>query len=287
MASAPTTYAWDETAGLPMLLAETTASGTTRYLYGPDGTVMERIDASAATLYYHQDQLGSTRALTDTTGNLVGTATYDPYGNTTATTGTITQPFGYAGQYTDPETGFRYLRARYYDPATARFLTRDPLEAITRDPYGYSGANPLNYTDPSGLFVPPPPIPVLAPVAVGVAVGVASFTVTYGTLNWAFGDDSMDHVVRPGPQLIRDWPWPGRKEGGKADGALPPYVPLKWRNHEDQLRDLADLLRGSIKARQAEMCEEGEDTLRGPGYRKRINDEIGLLRQVEKTLGEN
>jgi RHS repeat-associated protein len=38
----------------------------------------------------------------------------------------------YAGQYTDTETGLQYLRARYYDPSTGTFLTRDPLEAQTR-----------------------------------------------------------------------------------------------------------------------------------------------------------
>jgi RHS repeat-associated protein len=57
-----------------------------------------------------------------------------------------------AGQYTDAETGFQYLRARYYDPATGQFLNRDPLEAVTREPYGYVGGNPLNGTDPLGLF---------------------------------------------------------------------------------------------------------------------------------------
>ncbi|MGH9197837.1 MAG: RHS repeat-associated core domain-containing protein, partial [Acidimicrobiia bacterium] len=45
-----------------------------------------------------------------------------------------------------------YLRARYYDPATGQFLTRDPIEAATREPYGYVGGNPLNATDPSGLI---------------------------------------------------------------------------------------------------------------------------------------
>lgn len=52
----------------------------------------------------------------------------------------------------DAETGFQYLRARYYDPATGNFLTRDPIEALTREPYGYVGGNPLNATDPSGLW---------------------------------------------------------------------------------------------------------------------------------------
>jgi RHS repeat-associated protein len=63
-----------------------------------------------------------------------------------------TSGFGYAGEYTDAETGFTYLRARYYDPATAQFLTRDPLEAITTDPYNYAANNPTTLTDPTGLF---------------------------------------------------------------------------------------------------------------------------------------
>ena len=55
------------------------------------------------------------------------------------------------GPVVDAETGFVYLRARYYDPATGQFLTRDTLEAVTRSAYGYVGGNPLNGSDPSGL----------------------------------------------------------------------------------------------------------------------------------------
>lgn len=55
-------------------------------------------------------------------------------------------------QYTDAETGFVYLRNRYYDPATGQFVSRDPLAAITQSPYGYVGGNPLSATDPLGLF---------------------------------------------------------------------------------------------------------------------------------------
>jgi hypothetical protein len=44
-----------------------------------------------------------------------------------------------------------YLRARYYDPGTGQFISRDPIEALTREPYGYTGGNPLNRTDPEGL----------------------------------------------------------------------------------------------------------------------------------------
>ena len=51
----------------------------------------------------------------------------------------------------EPQTGLVYLRARYYDPQTGQFLTRDPLEQLTRQPYSYVNDNPLNGTDPTGL----------------------------------------------------------------------------------------------------------------------------------------
>lgn len=44
-----------------------------------------------------------------------------------------------------------YLRARYYDPSTGQFLSRDPAVAATRQPYAYTNDNPLNGTDPTGL----------------------------------------------------------------------------------------------------------------------------------------
>ena len=55
-------------------------------------------------------------------------------------------------EYTDAETGFVYLRARYFDPATGQFISRDPLVALTGSAYGYVDGNPLNFTDPLGLI---------------------------------------------------------------------------------------------------------------------------------------
>jgi len=54
--------------------------------------------------------------------------------------------------FVDAETGFQYLRARYYEPATGQFLSRDPMVAMTGSPYGYVDGDPLNGTDPLGLF---------------------------------------------------------------------------------------------------------------------------------------
>jgi len=156
-----TTFAWDRSTALPLLLAETIdAPGTTndrtvRYIYGPDGQVTADITTPTSggeTLrWYHHDQLGSTRALTNSTGDTIATYAYTSYGQLSASTGTSTTPIGWTGEYKDSETGYVYLRARYYDPATAQFLTRDPLSAVTREPYGYTGNNPINRTDPTGL----------------------------------------------------------------------------------------------------------------------------------------
>jgi RHS repeat-associated protein len=146
VAGTTSSFTWDTSGGLPMLLDD----GTNSYIYGPDGLPLEQIDRAGVVTWYHHDQLGSTRTLTSSTGAVVGTATYDPYGNLTASTGKL-GPFGFSGEYTDAETGFVYLRARYYDPATGQFLSRDPLLALTGSAYGYVDGNPLNGTDPLGL----------------------------------------------------------------------------------------------------------------------------------------
>ena len=152
---ATTSFTWEASSGMPLLIDD----GTNHYLYGPDGLPLSHIDANNVVTWYHHDQLGSTRVLSDNASAIVATATYDPYGRRTASTGTLS-PLGFAGEYTDAETGFVYLRALYYDPATAQFLTRDPLGPAAGHPYAYAAGDPLNLTDPSGLC--PMCLPVLA-----------------------------------------------------------------------------------------------------------------------------
>ena len=61
-------------------------------------------------------------------------------------------PFKYTGEYTDAESGFVYLRARYYDPESQQFLTVDPALAWTEEAYAYVGGSPTNFRDPLGLY---------------------------------------------------------------------------------------------------------------------------------------
>jgi RHS repeat-associated protein len=108
---------------------------------------------SGTTSYYEQDDLNSVTSMSSSAGVLANTYTYDSFGRLVASTGTLTNPFQYTGREFDPETGLNYNRARYYNPATGRFISEDPLGFGGGNPnvYAYVGNNPTNYLDPIGL----------------------------------------------------------------------------------------------------------------------------------------
>ena len=163
--SGTTSYlAWDMTEGLPLILSD----GTNSYIYAANGPIEQINNSTGTTTYLHHDQAGSTRLLTGSAGTVTGKCTFNAYGVATCE-GTTTTPLGFYGQYTSSDTGLIYLRARTYDPATAQFLTVDPLQSITRVPYTYAGDNPLNQRDPSGLVTVG--ICVSGEVALGIRVG--------------------------------------------------------------------------------------------------------------------
>jgi RHS repeat-associated protein len=144
-----TQFVWDLAAPLPLLLKD----GATSYIYGPGDAPVEQVNGSS-TLYFLHDRLGSTRAVTDSSGAIQATYTFQPFGQLASSTnpGNITNPIQFAGQYLDPESGYYYLRARYYEPVTSQFISRDPLVATSRSPYGYVGNNPTNAVDPGGAI---------------------------------------------------------------------------------------------------------------------------------------
>ncbi|MHB8511914.1 MAG: RHS repeat domain-containing protein [Actinomycetota bacterium] len=148
---------WDLADGIPTMLSDglLNQSGLLNsYVTGPGGLPVEQVTGGQA-FFYHQDQLGSTRALTNGKGLVVATYVYDAYGNISAQTlvppTSIVAPFGFAGQYKDQNSGLIYMRARWYDPSTGQFLARDPLESFTDSPYSYASNNPINKIDPLGF----------------------------------------------------------------------------------------------------------------------------------------
>jgi RHS repeat-associated protein len=146
-----TSYAWDVSEAIPLLLEEETSGKITKYVYGPTGLPLEEILSSGKTYYYAHDGLGSTRVLSTSTGAVADTDAYGPYGAVTASTGTVQDKLLYAGQYLDGESGLYYMQARYYDPGTGQFTNVDPDLSSTGQPYEYAGDDPINQIDPTGL----------------------------------------------------------------------------------------------------------------------------------------
>jgi RHS repeat-associated protein len=187
--SATTSYlTWDMSEGLPLILND----GANSYIYGLGGLPVEQISSGGTVTYLHHDQQGSIHLLTGSTGTVTGSTTFDAYGNKTGSTGSSITPLGYDAQYTSSDTGLIYLRARVYDPATAQFLSSDPLKAITGEPYAYAGDNPLNASDPTGLIFGISGTPSWEELGEGVA-GWGD-TLTFGATNWAREELGINNV---------------------------------------------------------------------------------------------
>ena len=105
--------------------------------------------------YYTQNAHGDVVNLTDSTGEITKSYTYDAFGVEKNIDDADTNAFRYCGEYYDSESGTIYLRARYYDPSTGRFISRDSYAGKNSDPlslnrYTYCHNNPIFYADPKG-----------------------------------------------------------------------------------------------------------------------------------------
>jgi len=138
------------------LLAEADSANTIQryYIYGLGLLAMN--DTATGQVYtYHYNGIGSTVAMTDQNKNMVNKYYYTAFGLLTNEEETIPQPFKYVAQYGimyEPN-GLYYMRARYYDAETGRFVSEDPIGFGGGDVnlYSYVGNNPINFIDPLGL----------------------------------------------------------------------------------------------------------------------------------------
>jgi len=132
-------------------------------------------------------------AFTDTKGKVVQKFVFDSFGNLRAGGAhKIKQPYSFTGREYDRETRLYYYRARYYDPGVGRFLQKDPASGISANPqaanpYPYTQNNPVNLTDPSGLWV----IGRGVNIGVGLGLGVSGQALllidNHGNQGIAFG----------------------------------------------------------------------------------------------------
>ena len=126
------------------------------YTYGLQRISQDQYVSNAWLLsYYQYDGGGSVRQLTNSVGAVTDSYEYDAFGNSFTKQGTTPNNYLYRGEQFDSDLGLYYLRARYYNPATGRFMSRDPEDHDLTDPgklhkYLYSHGDPINWRDPTG-----------------------------------------------------------------------------------------------------------------------------------------
>jgi RHS repeat-associated protein len=154
------------------IIAESNSAGsiTAEYVY-LNGQLLAKIEG-ANTYYYHNDHLGTPQKLTDSTGTVVWSADYKPFGEATITVSTITNNLRFPGQYFDAETGLNYNYFRDYNPAIGRYVESDRMNLgsltitlrdgnqefinyLKENPhalnlFAYVENNPLSRIDPNG-----------------------------------------------------------------------------------------------------------------------------------------
>jgi RHS repeat-associated protein len=141
----------------PQVFDELSGSTVTRtYTYGLQRiSENQPIDNVWTPSFYGYDGFGTVRQLTNTAGAVTDTFEYDAFGNAITHAGTTPNNYLYRGEQYDSDLGLYYLRARYYNPQTGRFMSRDPNAGriavpATLHKYLFAGGDPVNGMDPSG-----------------------------------------------------------------------------------------------------------------------------------------
>ena len=146
----------NDNSSLTNVLAEIGSEGSVQayYTIGADLISQERDGKVSVYLY---DGHGSIVGLANENGIVTDTYSYDAFGNLLKSTGSTKNCYRYCGEQFDETTGLYYLRARYMDTSTGRFISQDSYAGSIFDPislhrYLYANANPVMYSDPSGCM---------------------------------------------------------------------------------------------------------------------------------------
>ncbi|HWS22203.1 MAG TPA: RHS repeat-associated core domain-containing protein, partial [Methanoregula sp.] len=232
-----------------------TVNGSSRcYLYGPTGDLLAETDetgkviacyvycqgrllamiSGGKTYFYHADTCGHIHSLTDEHGDVSASYIYDPFGNLIGQSEprAHNQPFTYCGLYGVMREGggLYFMKRRYYDAVTGRFIQKDPIGIIGGlNVYTYAGNNPVTYTDPEGLIAP------------FIAAGLILF-------GWAGASLAMSHN--------RSYTTINNVLGGASEYISAPHAPGALENFQNKLSGM-----GNIPAAVKDDIFEGQQEL--------------------------
>ncbi len=209
-----TLYLVDSNRDYAQVIAEQNDSNqvNVEYVFGDDLLSQTRNNQTST---YQYDGQGSTRALTDSTGNVSDEYFYDVFGNKLASSGTTENSYLYTGEQFDTGLNQYYLRARYYNSNTGRFTQQDTYMGNKSDPislhkYLYANSDPVTYIDPTGMFsfasvnVSMNIQTRLATVSVaGLSdfIGKVGVGLVAGGFGYGISDDLKDYMAKFAPKM--------------------------------------------------------------------------------------
>ncbi len=149
-----TNYVIDPT-GAGNVAAEYDGSGNLIARYDDGYGLVSRTDASGNPDYYTFSAIGNTSELTNASGAVDNSYSYDPFGISLGKTEAVTNPFQYVGEYgvMNEGNGLEFMRARFYNTEIGRFVQQDPIGVFGGvNQYSYVSNEPVSSVDVSGLL---------------------------------------------------------------------------------------------------------------------------------------
>jgi RHS repeat-associated protein len=175
---------------LPQVLEEVTGQNRTDELYGNMLLSSTVFSPKAQPTYFNYDGTGNVRNITGSSGNVLGSYSYDAFGALSSSSGVNTE-FQMNGQQVDLQVGLVYLRDRYYQPQLGRFIMRDSTAGVPADPqtlnlYAYANNDPVNLEDVEGnWFGLDDLIATVGGAIVGAGSSIISQAIQGNGINWS------------------------------------------------------------------------------------------------------
>ncbi len=178
-------------------MRQTKSGISTYYLYDAQGNVQGEHIGSTSYYFFHNN-ISSIVGVVSATGTVSDRYAYDPYGNVTASSGTVANPWQFAGGYYDTSTGLIKFGTRYYSPGTSSWTQQDSIAGTIQSPsavnrYPYAGDDPVNNVDPSGKnFLTDLAAFGIGLIAVGLGIATGGlFPLALGIIGLAFGGNGL------------------------------------------------------------------------------------------------
>jgi RHS repeat-associated protein len=260
------------------------------------GNLLSRLDAHGPTRgYYHPDGLGSTLALTDATGTIVGAMLYDAWGNVRAS-GSDVGKYRFTGAELDAASGLYHMGARFYNPSIGRWLSEDPdqdklgkvFNPLTLNFYAYVNNTPLNLVDRNGLNA------AVAALSLGAGLALAPVPGLGEALIVGFLAYEAFSLVKAGVSNFQAENRLGRlrEEFGRISASIKTDRDLQWVGNPDDPKDHRKKVE-QARNRLENMRKSVENTLRGElrnelreKYQDLLNDIDKKLKEIEDALNK-